>query len=187
MNSALAKAEKSILVVLDLQTAVLRMIPEEDRLVARALFLVRMAQLLGIPILQSEQNPSGLGTTDERIAAVLRPAAKIDKTTFSAAAEPAFMDALQATGRRQVVVTGIETHICVSQTLSDLEERGFNTFACVDAVSARTPNRHEAGIERLRACGVALAHSEAIAYEWLGGSSHPLFREALRIVKETPA
>lgn len=185
MICSLAERAGSVLVVLDLQSAVLRAIPDSDRVVARAVFLVRFARLLGVPIIQSEQIPDKLGATDSRIAAALPASVKVEKTTFSAAACPGFMTALSASGRRQVVITGIETHICVSQTACELARNGFDVFTCVDAVGARTPDRHEAGLERLREAGVACPHSEAIAYEWLRDSQDPLFREALRIVKES--
>jgi nicotinamidase-related amidase len=158
--------------------------PDSDRLVGRACFLVRMAQLLDVPVLLSEQNPSRLGGTDERLVEVLRPTAKVEKTTFSAAKWQPFMDALKATGRRQVVLTGIETHICVVQTLLALAEQGYSAIACTDALGSRTPDRHEAGLERLRSAGVSLAHTESVAYEWLGDSASPMFKEALKIVKE---
>jgi len=185
MNCLLADADESVLVLLDLQPAVLKAIPGSDALVARSAFLLRVAQELGIPVVQSEQNPNGLGKTDERLQSLLRGPAKVEKTTFSAAGCPAFVAALEATRRRQIVVTGIETHICVAQTLCELAEKGYETFACVDAIGARSPDRHAAGLDRLRGAGVALSHSESVVYEWLRESTHPRFRDVLRIVKET--
>jgi nicotinamidase-related amidase len=186
MNCTLAKPEESILVVLDLQSSLLRIMPNSERLVERARFLVQTAQLMGVPVIHSEQNAAKLGGTAERIEEIIRPVAKIDKTTFSAAAWPTFMQALQASGRRQVVLTGIETHICVVQTLLSLVEQGYSAIACTDALGSRTEDRHQAGLERLRAAGVSLAHTESVAYEWLHDSASPKFKEALRIVKEAP-
>jgi nicotinamidase-related amidase len=172
-------------VLLDLQPSVLKAIPNSDELLARSAFLLRVAQLLEVPVVQSEQNPDGLGRTDARLQALLQKPARVEKTSFSAAASSAFMAALEATKRRQVVVSGIETHICVAQTLCELSDRGFETFACVDAIGARSADRHAAGLDRLRDAGVTVAHSESIVYEWLGDSTHLKFRDVLKIVKES--
>jgi len=86
-------------------------------------------------------------------------------------------------GKKQVVLTGIETHICVNQTAHNLLDAGYDVIVCDDAVSARSINRHKVGLKRLRDAGMTLAHTESIAYEWAGSAEHPKFRDMLALVK----
>lgn len=155
---------------------------ERDRVLARSEFLIRSAVLLGIPVLATEQYPSRMGGTDERIAQVL-PNAAIGKRTFSCCGSDEFNQALEAADREQAILVGIETHICVSQTAVDLLERGFDVMVCPDAVSARSVEMHKLGMERMRDAGVLPIHTEAVAYEWMGTSEHEKFRDMLSVVK----
>jgi nicotinamidase-related amidase len=155
-----------------------------DRVVDRSRFLVRVAQLLGVPVLATEQNPERMGGTVSGLADLLE--SRQSKMAFSACGASALAQHLENGTRRQAVVVGIETHICVSQTAHDLLERGFEVAVCPDAVSARSVERHKLGMERIRDAGAVPAHTESIVYEWLGSADHPLFREALKIVKEHP-
>ncbi len=107
----------------------------------------------------------------------------VDKMTFSAARSAAFMELLEDTGRRQVVIVGIETHICVCLTALDLVQKGYEVVVCPDATSSSTNDRHKLGMERIRDAGVVPAHSEAIAYEWMGAATHPKFKDILQLVK----
>ena len=176
---------QSVLIVVDIQPAFMAAIHEAERVREHSAFIISIANLLNIPVLATEQYAARMGGTDEEILRVLPEGCKpIDKMRFSCCGAPGFMEALGATFRRQVVLVGIETHICVSQTALDLLERGFHVAVCPDAVSARTLERHKLGMERLRDSGVMPAHTESVAYEWLGTAEHPKFRDALKIVKE---
>jgi nicotinamidase-related amidase len=168
--------------VIDVQQALLSSIHEIDRVLGQASFLAKIARLLDVPVLATEQNPTRMGGTEATLAQHLD--APIPKMSFSCCGCTGLMDALQATGRRKVVLAGIETHICVSLTALDLLDAGYEVVVCPDAVSARSLERHKLGMERLRDAGVVPAHSESVAYEWLHSAEHPRFREALKIVKE---
>lgn len=157
---------------------------DAERIVDRSIFLVKMAHLVGVPIIQSEHNPSRLGATESRLQAVIEPCQKVQKMDFGAASTDSFMSALRQTDRKSVVLFGIETHICVVQTVCGLISAGYEVFACVDAMGSRTPDRHQAGLERLKFAGAILTHTESVAYEWLRTASNPKFRDALAIVKE---
>ena len=102
---------------------------------------------------------------------------------FSALGSSEFCETLKKTGRRQVVLVGLETHICVSQTAQGLLDLGYEVVVCPDGVSSRTREAHKLGMERIRDAGVVPAHSESIAYEWLGSADHPDFKAFLAIVK----
>jgi nicotinamidase-related amidase len=174
--------EDSALLVIDIQEAFVDAIDEMQRVLRSTELLVRIANLLHVPVLSTVQNPARLG----EIASPLRDLLPepTPKMQFSAAANPALVERLRATGRRQVVITGIETHICVSQTAVDLLAQGLEVVVCPDAVSARSRERHKLGMERLRDSGVMPMHSEAVVYEWLGAADDADFREALKLVKQ---
>jgi len=150
--------------------------------VSRIAFLTKIARLLDIPLLTTEQNPGRMGVTVGHLA----DNNAFAKMCFSAGGCTGFMDALQATGRDQVVLTGVETHICVSLTAHALLDAGFGVVVCPDGVGARTLERHKLGMERIRDAGAVPAHTEAVAYEWLGTAEHPKFKDALAIVKAHP-
>ena len=143
-----------------------------------------VAVALGIPVLATEQNRERMGVSLPSISENLTVPA-FDKMSFSVTGCDEAMAAIDELGRRQIVIVGIETHICVSLTALDLVERGFEVIVCPDAVSSRTQDRHKLGMERLRDGGVVPAHTEAIAYEWMQTASHPRFRDVLGIVKNS--
>lgn len=175
---------QSFVLVVDVQGALSKAIWEMDRTVDRCRFLARIARLLDVPVLATEQNPSRMGATVPELAELVEET--FAKMAFSALGSTELMSRLQSLGRRQAVVVGIETHICVSQSALGLLELGYEVAVCPDAVSARSVDRHKLGMERIRDAGVVPAHTEAVAYEWLGAADHPKFRDALAIVKAHP-
>jgi nicotinamidase-related amidase len=175
---------RSVLVLIDIQPSLSKTIFEIDRVLARTKFLAKVAEILEIPILCTEQNPSRMGSTVPELAEHVATSSRFSKMSFSALSCPAFCSALVVTGRTQVVLTGLETHICVSQTAQDLIDRGFEVVVCPDAVSSRTIEAHKLGMERIRDAGGVPAHTEAVAYEWLGTADHPMFKPFLAVVKE---
>jgi nicotinamidase-related amidase len=184
--SVLARAGDSALVVIDVQPAFLKAIPEGGAVLARTLFLVRMARLLGIPVLATEQYASRMGGSCSDLVEAWGDAPVFDKMTFSCCGSEGFVKTLRGTGARQAVLAGIETHICVNQTAHHLLEADYDVILAEDAISCRTAEAHRNGVERMRADGATVAHSESIAYEWLGSADHPRFREALELVKAFP-
>lgn len=133
-------------------------------------------------MLASEQYPARMGGTEPRFNGLLDQV--YGKMEFSAAANSEFMLALEATGRKQVVIVGIETHICVSQTALDLLAKGYEVVVCPDALSSSSQDRHKLGMERLRDAGVIPVHTEAVAYEWCHSANNPKFKELLAVVKQ---
>lgn len=176
------------MIVVDLQPSFLRVIHEAEKVVRRSEFLTQIAGLLEVPIIATEQVPERMGGTDERIGRHL-PSAGIGKATFScvgcAGFDARLADVVPKLGELpQVILVGIETHICVTQTALHLLERGFDVKVCEDAVSARAKEMNEIGFRRLRHAGADVAHTESIAYEWMRAANHPKFRDALTVVKE---
>ncbi len=194
-HPALLSRDTSVLVVVDMQEPFLAAIHGRDALVANAVLLCRVAGLLGIPIIALTQYASRLGTvappvsraiaapTDDSEDTAAVTVEAIDKFCFSCADSPSFTEALAATGRTQVVLCGVETHICISQTAHDLSHAGYQVHVCADAVSSRTLEKHKLGMERIRDAGVKPCASEAAVYEWLREAGTPEFKAALRWVK----
>lgn len=183
MPAAKARVSDSILIVIDEQPSFMQSIWECERVLSRTEFMLKMAAIVDVPVLASEQYPERMGSTNERLAHLLSEAA-FGKMSFSCAGCEPLMIRLEDTGRRQIVLVGVETHICVSQSAADFVNAGYEVIVCPDAVSARTVEMHKLGMERMRDSGVLPMHTEAVAYEWLETAEHPRFRDALKIVKE---
>lgn len=183
MPAATLRAADSVIAVIDLQPSFLSGIYEPERVLQRAEFLMKVAKLIDAPLLATEQYPSRMGGTHERLVPLLEGSAQ-GKMAFSCAGCDEFISALEQSRKRQVVLAGIETHICVSQTAHDLLEKGYEVIVAADAVSARTEDRHRIGLERIRAAGAVVAHGESIAYEWMQTAENDRFRDVLRLVKE---
>lgn len=174
--------QDSALVLIDIQPSLTKTIFEMERVLARITFLAKVANLLKVPVLATEQNPSRMGSTVPELGELLGNE-PISKMEFSALGSEAFVSSLESTGRRQIVLVGLETHICVSRTAHDLLESGYEAVVCPDAVSSRSLEAHKLGMERMRDAGVVPAHTESVAYEWIGSADHAAFREFLTIVK----
>lgn len=179
----LARLEDSVVVVVDMQPSFLDGCWRGKEVLERAKFLVECANLLGVPVLATEQYSERMGGTDASLAKLIGEPA-LDKMSFSCCGTAPFNEALAGLKRKQAVLVGIETHICVSQTAHHLVEQvQTEVIVCVDAVTARSEDRHKIGMERIRGIGVTPAHTESVAYEWLGSASHPQFKEVLKLVK----
>jgi nicotinamidase-related amidase len=178
--------ERSVLLVIDLQEAYRGKLHEEARTVAGARRLLEGAGLLGIPVVLTEQYPKGLGATRAEIAAcVPAGAARFEKTSFSCLGAPGLREhlaTLSSAGRDQVLVAGIETHVCVAQTIQDLLERRVETHAVRDAISARFALDDEVGWARATGAGARPVTSEGALFEWLRDARAPEFKAVHRLV-----
>jgi nicotinamidase-related amidase len=169
--------ERSLLLVVDLQESYRGKLHEEARVLRGVVRLLRAAGILGVPVLLTEQYPKGLGLTREDVAAHL-PAScqRFEKVSFSALGAPGLPEALARLGRDQVVLAGIETHVCISQTAHDLLARGLQVHLVRDAVTARFPLEDEAGAAKMFASGAAPTSSEQALFEWLERAGTPEFK-----------
>ena len=184
MNAGLCDAQRSVLVVVDIQPSFLDPIEGSERVLRRSEFLLRIASLLDVPALATEQYPSRMGGTHESLTPFMAQECVLGKMSFSCAGCSEFVDALDNLQREQVVLVGIETHICVNQTAHHLLQRGYEVFLAADATGSRSGEAHKVGLKRMRQAGAVISHTESIAYEWMGSAEHPSFRDALKIVKE---
>lgn len=182
MARTFADIHKSVILAVDVQPKFMSGVYEADRVLKRVEFLVQSASILGGTVIATEQNREKMGGSAESILPYLsEPPA--DKMTFSCSGCDLYRRHLGSSTPIQVVLVGIETHICVSQTTHELLDLGHEVIVCADAVSSRTKDRHEIGLERLRSAGAVITHSESVVYEWMKSAEHDKFREVLAVVK----
>ena len=179
------EAEKCALVVVDIQEKPLPPIHEKERLVRNAKLLLRLAQILKLPVLVTTQYAKGLGQTVPEIAALLPQVEVIDKLQFGCFANPAFCSSLKGLpGKRDtVLLCGMETHICVMQTALGALNQGYAVHVAADAVGSRTAMNWEIGLERMQTAGAIVSSSETMIYELLGGSGGEAFKQMLPYLK----
>ncbi len=152
------------------------------QLVKYAQALLGAARELAIPVLATEQYPKGLGPTLPGLRELL-PGAPLAKMTFSCAADPFFSAALAATGRRQIVIAGMETHVCVFQTARDLVAAGYEVQVCADAVASRDEEHRRIGLELCRDAGALVTTAETALFDLLGACGTPAFKKVSQLVK----
>ncbi|HRI43128.1 MAG TPA: isochorismatase family protein [Fimbriimonadaceae bacterium] len=185
MNDQTANSSESVVLAIDLQPSFLAAIPNADEVLRRSAFLLDVARFLEVPVLATTQVAPRMGGLDREIGARLGAKDILDKQSFSCAGNEEFLKRLERSNQVQIVVCGIETHICVCQTTLDLLASEFDVFVVADAVSARSREAHEIGLRRMSDSGAFITHSESVAYEWLEASDHPRFREVLELVKSS--
>ena len=181
----LLRHDAAVLAVVDMQETFLRVIQGRERLTANVRLLIESAKVLGVPILATTQYAQRLGPFSEEIVSAL-PAeapAPTDKLSFSCAGSPEFMGRLHGLGRAQILICGLETHICVAQTALDLASQGYQVHVAADAVSARSLEKHKLGMERMRDSAVLPCAAEGAVYEMLHQAGTPQFRAILALVR----
>jgi nicotinamidase-related amidase len=176
-------AADSVLVVVDVQDKLLAKMPTGPALVRNVAFLLDAANLLGVPAIATEQYPKGLGPTTAELTRRL-PGDRLAKTAFSCCGAAGFLTDLRALGRPNVVLAGMEAHVCVLQTALDLLEAGLTVFLPVDAVASRYDVDHATAVRRLERAGGVPTTAEAVAFEWVGDSAHPQFKAVSKLVIE---
>lgn len=180
----LLHADNTVLVVVDMQEPFLRNIFERNRLVHNITTLMEGANVLRIPIIATTQSADKMGDLITPVRSLLpTQLPPFDKVTFSCQGAPAFVSELRRTGRKQVLLCGIESHICVSQTALDLTATDYQVHVVTDAVSARTEANLRMGLEKMRSGRVLMTSVEMALYELLVEADTPEFREILRLVK----
>jgi len=175
--------EKSCLVVVDVQGKLAELMWEKERLFKNVEILVKSANILDIPIIWCQQYPKALGETIPQVTEHLKDISPCDKMCFSCCGSEEFADKLHDTGRRQVLVCGIEAHICVYQTSVDLLDADYEVQVVGDAVSSRTKENKDAALNRIQWEGAAITTTEMALFELLGTAEHPNFKDIARLVK----
>jgi|YNPNPStandDraft_1061719.scaffolds.fasta_scaffold00002_23 nicotinamidase-related amidase len=173
----------AMLVVIDVQDSLLKAIHQADRVIANTVKLIEAAKVFDIPVLVTVQYPEKLGGCTELVATALKDVQVFPKTAFSCLGCKEFAQHIAATGRRQVILCGIEAHVCVNQTAHDLLLRGLRVHVARDAVSSRTAENYEVGIGKMRDSGCVITSTETAIFEMTGDASRAEFKRILPIVK----
>ena len=175
--------ENAVLLVVDFQEKLVRAMHERQALVENAAKMVQGAKILGLPILWTEQNPQGLGPTVSEVADLLSDMQPVSKLSFSCCGEARFMEQLLKLNRKQALLCGIESHVCVYQSAADLLNLGCEVQVVSDAVSARTSANKDIGLERCKELGASLTSTETALFELLKIAGGDKFKQMLKVVK----
>ena len=184
--SSLCSTESSQLVIIDIQDRLASAMPKKiiERVISNTNILLESAQLLDVAVIRSEQYPKGLGDTRQEIQEQLNDKTVcIEKTCFACTGSADFTNSLSKQRRPQIILAGIETHVCVLQTAIELAEDGFQVYVVEDAVCSRNKHNHKNAVMRMRDAGVVITNTESVVFEWLRDASHEHFKAIAKLVK----
>lgn len=176
-------AQNSSLLIVDVQEGLAPVMADPRQVLRGCHILMRAAARLAVPVVISEQYPKGLGHTMGELLELAPADAVVEKMHFSCATAPAVRQRLEDLGRNQVVLAGIEAHVCVLQSALGLKALGLNVFVVADATSSRTAANHQAAMARLAAAGVGIVTVEMAVFEWLHVAGTPEFKEVSQLIK----
>ncbi len=177
------KRDKAVLVFIDVQGRLAAIMHDRETLDANLARMIECAKLLELPILGTEQIPEKMGATNEPFKSMLDGVSMIGKSTFSCCGEPEFLAAFRATGKRQAILVGIESHVCVYQTAIDLLEDGIEVFVVADAVSSRAPENKQLALQAMRDTGAKIIPTETALFALLRDAADPRFKKLLKLIK----
>ena len=180
----LMDAENSVVVVIDVQERLAPAISDLDRVLQSHELVLKTAVELSVPVFVTEQYPKGLGHTIERFKGFYNSEHVFEKLSFSSVGCTPFMEALTALGRRQIIVTGIEAHVCVMQTVLQLLDERYDVFVVADAIGSRTEENKRLGLERMIRSGAEVVSSEMVMFEMLKKAGTPEFKTLSSLLKE---
>ncbi len=185
MSTLLCQATLSQLLIIDIQAKLVGAMPDQpaEQVIRNNQILIQAAKTLGIPISYTEQYPQGLGATHSELSDLLDTASRYEKTCFSSCGAAGIDQQLHDISRPQVIITGIETHICVLQTALQLLNQGSHVIIAQDGVCSRRKANFKNAIARMRQAGAIIANTESILFEWLGDASHPEFRTLSKLIR----
>jgi nicotinamidase-related amidase len=179
----LIRATDSALVVIDMQERLVPAMLAPARTLKNAALLIEAAREMNVPVLLTEQYPAGLGKTMPEVLSAASGAPVFEKLHFSCMEDTAFAKAIESLDRRQIVLAGMEAHICVVQTAASLLEAGYQVFVASDATASRSAESEQACLQRLSAAGVGIVTTEMVIFEWLGKAGTPAFKRMLPKIK----
>jgi len=179
----LIKQKDSALVIIDIQERLARVMKNRDAIIQNSKILIKVAHRLEVPILTSLQYPKGLGPLVNDLACELVSDAQIEKIHFNCCDEPSFMDRLRSLNKRQIILVGMECHVCVLQTAITLIENDFEVHVVRDAVTSRTKEHWKNGLSRMQHCGADITNTESTIFELLGKAGTPEFKELSILIR----
>ncbi len=183
-EEALLSRDETALIIIDVQEKLFEKVEDREKIADNICRLIRFANILGIPIILTEQYPKGLGPTIHRIRELIPNVKPIEKIEFSCMASEEFRRRISEIKVKNLVLTGIEAHICVAQTAIEAITSGYKVYVVYDAISSRHREDKAIAIERMKQHGVYMVTSEMLMYEVLRRAGTPEFKEILKLVRE---
>jgi nicotinamidase-related amidase len=183
MDKFLLNRADVVLVIIDIQERLANVMTDREKVVQNCLHLIESSKTLNIPILLNEQYPKGLGPTVPEIRESLHSYEPLEKVTFSCCTGGSFIQRLSETGRKKVIVAGMETHVCVLQTCIDLIRAGYIVHIAGDAICSRTVENYRTGIEFMRDAGAVITCTETILFQLLEKAGTEEFRIISKRIK----
>ena len=175
---------RTALAVIDVQEAFRAHIPDFAEVAARCALVAHAARLLGVPVVVTEQYPKGLGHTAAEVRAVLEEGFEpIEKTAFSSCGAQEFVSQLEQAGARQILLCGIEAHVCVNQTAHDLLARGYQVHLLTDCISSRTAQNRQTGLDKMMRSGALPSSTELALFELMRDARHEQFKAIQKLIK----
>jgi len=159
--------DKAVLVIVDIQERLAVVMEKKQKVIDNCLHLIEAAKLIRIPVILTEQYSKGLGPTVKEIREALPSYKPLEKMTFSCCKEPSFTESLASTGRKKIILAGMETHVCVLQTCTGLLKEGYEVHTVMDAVCSRTEDNFRTGIEFMRDAGAVITCAETALFQLL--------------------
>lgn len=183
-SAIIANVTLSQLIVIDMQLKLAQAMPNDEMQFAikNNAILLQAAQLLAVPVILTEQYPKGLGDTVPKLKPFLNNYLPIAKTAFSLADESKFIQQLSR-DKSQMIITGMEAHICVLQAALDLILKSKQVFVVEDAIVSRNPANKANAVARMREAGCVITNTESVVFEWLGNANHAAFRAISTLIK----
>ncbi len=182
----LCEAEQSLLLIVDIQQRLTTVMPDDQlgKMLHNTQILLQGATSMDIPVVATEQYPKGLGRIHSDIKQVLPAKTQVfEKTGFSCCSSNGFINTLKNSARTQIIISGIETHICVLQTALQLKANGFSVFVVDDATCSRLASHHSNALARMRQHDIEITNHESVLFEWLGDASHPDFKLLSNLIR----
>lgn len=177
------RREDCVLLIIDVQEAFVPSLHDPYPTIKNILRLCKGADVLGIPIILTEQYPKGIGETVPHILDRLGEHSYVEKDTFSCFKEPRFVEQLGESGKSQIIITGIEAHVCVTKTALDAIDAGYEVYVVDDAVTSRTKRNRDLGVRRMERAGAIVESTESALFACIERSDDETFKQIHRIIK----
>jgi isochorismate hydrolase len=182
-NRFVLNKEDAVLLIIDIQERLAVVMKDKDRVVKNCQHLIELAKMLNVPIVVSEQYPKGLGRTVPELQTIIPDYKPIEKTAFNCCGEPSFVSEIKKIGKKQVVIAGMETHICVLQTALGLMQEGFVPHLVQDAICSRTDENWRMALELMRDAGAAITGTETVLFQLLKVAGTEEFKKISQRIK----
>ncbi|MGI6120321.1 MAG: hydrolase [Desulfosporosinus sp.] len=182
MDKYVLIGEEAVLMLIDIQERLVPAMKYGQKVIENTNILISLAKKSGIPIIVTEQYPKGLGKTVSDISDNLEGSSTYEKLTFSGCTSEV-TSALKGLGRKKIIITGMENHVCVFQTVRDLLTQGYQVFLVRDAVCSRTKENYKNGLSLMSSMGAVVTNTETVVFDLLKQSGTPLFKEISKLIK----